>query len=78
MISWSLVAISTQIILYPGFVSPTAQVETVIDKGLTVEMIVRCGDGAGILQFSKPERRYCAPDHSCYGALRPAIKRLCQ
>lgn len=63
---------------YQVFVHPGAIVETLIDKGLTVEMIVKCPDGAGIITFSKVEKLYCTPDTSCHRGIRPAIRRLCR
>lgn len=63
---------------YQAFVHPGATVETLIDKGLVVEMIVRCPDGAGIITFSKVERRYCTPDFTCHAAIKPAIRHLCR
>lgn len=62
---------------YQAFVQPGATVETLIDKSLIVEMIVRCPDGAGILTYSKFEKRYCTPDFTCYRSIGPAIAHLC-
>ena len=71
-------SITTHFIMYPAFVQPGAVVETIIDKGITVEIIVSCTDGAGILQYAKPERQFCTPDHTCYPTLQAAIHRLCR
>lgn len=64
--------------LYPAFVHRHAVVEAATDKGLVVELIVRCPGGAGILTYSKVERRYCGPDHQCAAVLDDAVRRLCQ
>ncbi|MBU2582410.1 MAG: hypothetical protein KJ622_11895 [Alphaproteobacteria bacterium] len=63
---------------YQAFVHPGATVETLIDKGLIVEMIIKCPDGAGIITYSRVERVYCTPDYSCHGAITHAIEHLCR
>lgn len=52
-------------------------VEVVHDRGLIVEMIIGCDGGAGILTYSKVERVFCLPNHTCTGRLNIAIDRLC-
>lgn len=63
---------------YPAFVKPHAIVETATDRGLIVEIIVRCSRGTGIVRYSKAERVYCGPDHRCHRDLKRAVRRLCQ
>ena len=55
-----------------------AVVEAATDKGLMVELIVRCPAGVGIVTYSKVERLYCGPDHQCVGSLSNAVNRLCR
>ena len=64
---------------YPGFRIPGTKVEMVHDKGLTLELIVNCGQGRyGILTVSKPERLICGPDGRCVRDLDHAVRRLCR
>ena len=63
---------------YPAFTKRHAVVEAATDKGLIVEMIVRCPGGPGIVTFSKVEGLYCGPDHRCARSLQPVVQRLCR
>lgn len=72
-----LAVIAAGFTAYPAFTQPRAVIETLTDKGLIVEMIVKCPDGAGIITYSKVEQRYCTPDFACYGTVKPAIRHLC-
>ncbi|HMQ57931.1 MAG TPA: hypothetical protein PKE65_05240 [Rhizobiaceae bacterium] len=69
--------------LYPGFVHPGAQIEATIDKGLILEIIVRCGrDGRGrpspgIMSYSKVERLYCSSKNRCFNAPEAAYRDTC-
>lgn len=63
---------------YPGFVLERSVVEAATDKGLMVELIVRCSSGVGIVTYSKAERLYCGPDHRCGSKLKPVVARLCR
>lgn len=63
---------------YPGFRNSEAVVEVAHDKGLTVEIIIRCPVGTGIINWSKVERLYCLPDHSCKRSLKAAVRHLCR
>ena len=44
---------------HPGAVPTGRAVEAVVDRGVIMEMIVRCRNGTAIISFSKIERRYC-------------------
>jgi hypothetical protein len=63
---------------YLGFINRRAIVEASTDKGLIVELIVRCPDGAGVLTYSKAERLFCTPNHRCDQTLKRAVDRLCR
>lgn len=62
---------------YPAFLRPNVVVEAFTDKGLMVELIVRCPVGTGILTYSKVERAYCSSRHACFGALPAAVDHTC-
>lgn len=64
--------------VYPAFRGHKPVIEAATDKGLIVELIVRCRGGAGILTYSKVESLYCGPDNRCTGDLDQAIARLCR
>ena len=71
-------AVSSTFTLYPGFVAPKAQVEAVRDKGLVLEVIVRCPVGTGIMSYSKADKQFCTPDWTCTRSMQMAIARLCE
>jgi hypothetical protein len=72
---------------YPAFgdksgVQPRAavtqpRIEATTDRGPIVEMIVRCPKGTAIISFSKIERLYCSPKHSCDRSLGTILARTC-
>lgn len=63
---------------YPSFLRKRTIIEAKHDKGLTIEYIVRCTGGIGIMTFSKVEGLYCLPDHSCVSHLDTALRKLCR
>ncbi|MEO1206348.1 MAG: hypothetical protein AAFV45_08445 [Pseudomonadota bacterium] len=63
---------------YPAFINPKAVVEYVHDKGLTIEFIIRCPTGPGILTTVKHEGRYCGPTHRCTSNFDEAVQSLCR
>jgi len=67
---------------YPAFgdrvpVPDGRRIEMAHDKGLIVELTVRCGVQVGIITFSKVERVYCAPSHACWPDLNRAAQEMC-
>ncbi len=64
--------------IYPGFIEPKFDIQAVTDKGPVLELIIACRPGEGIISYSKIDRVYCAPDATCYSAIRPAIRQTCQ
>ncbi len=78
MLSFSYAFLATSFTTYQAFVYPGAIVEAQIDKGLMVEMIIGCSDGAGIITYSKAEGLYCTPDAACYSSVNAAVERLCR
>lgn len=69
--------------LYPGFVDPDAIVEMTTDKGLVVEVVLRCDrkpNGqivAGIMTYSKIEKLYCSSKHRCFRDAAAAYEDTC-
>ena len=68
---------------YPGFLDPYAKVEMVHDKGLMMEITVRCrrkANGAispGILSYSKVERLFCSSKGRCTTSPVRAARDTC-
>lgn len=62
---------------YPGFLHPNARIEAILDRGTINELIVKCGDGTGVLSYSKVERLYCTPHDGCTPNLKIAIADMC-
>lgn len=62
---------------YPGFLNPKARIEAILDRGTISELIVKCGDGAGIISYSKVERLYCTPHQGCTPNFKTALARMC-
>ncbi len=69
--------------LYPGFRDRNATVEMTTDKGLIVEMVVRCRRKAngqispGIMTYSKVERLYCSSKNRCGRSFERAFTDTC-
>ena len=62
---------------YPSFVDRRGSVEAAHDKGLLLEIIIRCPDGSGIITYSKVEGLFCLTNHDCVRTLPVAVARLC-
>ena len=58
---------------YPGFRNSEAVNKLAHNKGLTIEIIIRCPVGTGIINWSEVKRLYCLPDHSCTRCLEAAL-----
>ena len=69
--------------LYPGFRDRDALVEMTTDKGLIVEVVLRCerkANGqvkAGIMTYSKIERLYCSSKNRCFRDAERAFDDTC-
>ena len=69
--------------LYPGFTDPDATIEMLTDKGLVVEIVVRCSRRAsgqispGIMTYSKVERLYCSAKNRCFPNATRAYEDTC-
>jgi len=69
--------------LYPGFQDRDALVEMTTDKGLIVEIVLRCSRApsgkisSGIMTYSKIERLYCSSKHRCFSKVEPAFADTC-
>ncbi len=76
-------AISSSFITYPGFNHPANVIEMTTDKGLIVEIVLRCGRkgngqvSPGIISYSKVERLYCSSRNNCYTSARKAAAETC-
>lgn len=53
------------------------RIEVVADKGIVRELIVNCGNGAGILNHDVIDNLFCDAQHRCSGSLQSAIKNTC-
>ena len=53
------------------------RVEMTVDKGLIVEIVVRCSRGSAIISYSKVERLYCSPRHTCAKSLAAVVRQSC-
>jgi hypothetical protein len=68
--------------LYPGFYDSDAFVEMTSDKGLIVEIVLRCerkGNTikAGIMTYSKVEKLYCSSKMRCTADAEKAADDTC-
>ena len=63
---------------YPGFVSPTARIEAIVDRGPIQELIVKCPHGTAIISYSKVEKLFCGPTGGCSGQLPAIVQRACR
>jgi len=69
--------------LYPGFQDRNALVEMTTDKGLIIEVVLRCERNskgkvrAGIMSYSKIERLYCSSKNRCFRAAEDAFDDTC-
>jgi hypothetical protein len=72
---------------YPGFgdrgiatprkAEQSGRVEATIDRGPIVELIVRCQSGTAIISYSKVERLFCSPKHSCNRQIGRVMTEAC-
>ena len=63
---------------YPAFLKRSGVIEAYTDRGPIVELIVRCGDGTGIMSYSKIERLYCSSKLKCTTTLKSAVADTCR
>lgn len=69
--------------LYPGFRDRDTLVEMTTDKGLIIEVVLRCGrknNGqvkAGIMTYSKVERLFCSSKNRCFKDAEKAFDDTC-
>lgn len=71
-------AAAAVVIWYPGFARPGEVVETVIDRGPILELVVRCPVGTAIITYSKLERVYCSPRGGCSQELGRIVEDVCR
>ncbi len=83
MLTTSTAALAANFSLYPGFRDRNSAVEMTTDKGLIVEMVVRCrrkANGqvsAGIMTYSKIERLFCSSKNRCGRSFDRAFTDTC-
>ena len=65
-------------IVTPRATASHPRVEAAVDKGLVVELIVRCPAGTAIVSYSKPERLFCGPHGGCTPSLGTAVSAVCR
>lgn len=69
--------------IYPGFRDRNATVEMATDKGLIIEVVLRCERTksgkvkAGIMTYSKVERLYCSSKNRCFRDADAAFEDTC-
>ncbi len=69
--------------LYPGFIDRDATVEMTTDKGLIIEIVLRCSrrpNGqvrSGIMSYSKVERLFCSSKNRCFRNADRAFEDTC-
>lgn len=79
-----IAASTSNFITYPGFNRPENIIEMTTDKGLILEIVLRCGrnpDGqisSGIMSYSKVEKLYCSSKNNCFKNPRPAVAETCK
>lgn len=69
--------LATLFTTHPGAARVDRAVEAIVDRGVIVEMIVRCQNGTAIMSYSKIERRYCTPQFECFSNIDVTIRRSC-
>jgi hypothetical protein len=72
---------------YPGFgdrgiatprkAERNARIEATVDRGPIVELIVRCPSGTAIISYSKVEKLYCGPKHTCNRQISRVVYEAC-
>lgn len=76
-------AYSANFSLYPGFRDRDALVEMATDKGLIVEVVLRCERTksgkikSGIMTYSKIEKLYCSSKNRCFRHAEDAFDDTC-
>ena len=76
-------AVAANFTLYPGFRDRDALIEAATDKGLIVEIILRCERTpsgkikSGIMTYSKVENLYCSSKNRCYRDAEKAFDDTC-
>jgi len=69
--------------LYPGFLDPDGTIEMTTDKGLIIEIVLRCSrkpNGQvkpGIMTYSKVEQLFCSSKNRCFRDAERAFNDTC-
>lgn len=63
---------------YPPIQSQPPRIEAITDRGLMLEMIVRCPRGTAVVRYSKVEGLFCGPQHRCSGSREEALRSACR
>lgn len=61
----------------PNAAAAAPFVEETIDRGDTVDLVVRCPKGTATVSYSKSRRQFCARDLTCATTLAEAAARSC-
>lgn len=62
---------------YPPIDRKPPRIEAITDRGLVLELIVRCPSGTAIVRYSKVERLFCGPKHECGPSRDAALRSAC-
>ena len=70
-------AVASTFTLYPGASDGGSPIEAITDRGVLVELIVRCPAGTAIISYSKGDHRYCTPKFWCDESFDVVYERTC-
>jgi hypothetical protein len=54
------------------------QIEAAFDRGVFIDLIVKCSDGTAIMTYSKVEKVFCSPKGECGTQRDAVIKNACR
>jgi hypothetical protein len=84
---FSLTLLTANFTAYPSFgdkgiatprkAERNARIEATVDRGPIVELIVRCPSGTAIISYSKIEKLFCGPTHSCSTQMNRVVSQAC-
>lgn len=72
-----LAAAASAFTLYSSPAGPTPRIEALTQRGPIYEMIVNCGNGTAIINYSPVERLYCAPVSGCTSDRNAVLQMSC-
>ena len=64
-------------VIVPDAAAAAPFVEQTIDRGETVEIVIRCPSGTATISYSKARRQFCTRDATCAPSLSQVAARSC-